>query len=232
VTPQRAHGMPWWYTSQQGIPHLTVTDLAGLVAQGAVPAGRSPLPPIEDGDAVEVERTVNRSGSVALGQHIVLAAEILGGRRVGIRIEPATLMFYELDSRELLRTRPNPLTPSRSNDCAVSARPGHRHACRRSRSGSSGGCRTPGSSWSPVRRSPWAGSTSTAPHGDRLRHHPGHRAGRRGRESRPPHHQPAGPQHQGTTPASRHHVLALFVLPGSIPSVRQRSTGSGVARAR
>jgi hypothetical protein len=48
---------------------------------------------------------------VALGQHIVLAAEILGGRRVGIRIEPATLMFYDLDSRELLRTRPNPLTP-------------------------------------------------------------------------------------------------------------------------
>jgi hypothetical protein len=91
--------------------HLTVTDLAGLVAQGAVPAGPSPLPPIEDGDAVEVERTVNRGGSVALGQHIVLAAEILGGRRVGIRIEPATLMFYDLDSRELLRTRPNPLTP-------------------------------------------------------------------------------------------------------------------------
>jgi hypothetical protein len=98
------------------------------VAQGAVPAGRSPLPPIEDGDAVEVERTVNRGGSVALGQHIVLAAEILGGRRVGIRIEPATLMFYDLDSRELLRTRPNPLTPEQSNDCAVSARPGHRQS--------------------------------------------------------------------------------------------------------
>jgi transposase InsO family protein len=91
--------------------HLTVNDLAALVVQGAVPAGPSPLPPIEDGDAVEVERTVNRTGSVSLGQHIVLAAEILGGRRVGIRIEPATLMFYDLDSRELLRIRPNPLTP-------------------------------------------------------------------------------------------------------------------------
>ena len=91
--------------------HLTVTDLAALVAQGAVPAGPSPLPPIEDGDAVEVDRTVNRTGSVSLGQHIVLAAEILGGRRVGVRIEAATLMFYDLDTRELLRTRPNPLTP-------------------------------------------------------------------------------------------------------------------------
>jgi hypothetical protein len=43
-----------------------------------------------------------------------LAAEILGGRRVGIRIEPATLMFYDLSTRELLRTRAwaNPLTPA------------------------------------------------------------------------------------------------------------------------
>jgi len=48
--------------------HLTVTDLATLVAQGAVPAGPSPVPPIEkDGDAVEVDRTVNRVGSVSLG---------------------------------------------------------------------------------------------------------------------------------------------------------------------
>jgi transposase InsO family protein len=91
--------------------HLSVTDLAALVAQGAVPAGPSPLPPIADGDAVEVERSVNRTGCVSLGQHVVLAAERLGGRRVGIRIEAATLMFYDLQTRELLRTRANPLTP-------------------------------------------------------------------------------------------------------------------------
>ena len=90
--------------------HLTVTDLARLVAQGAVNAGPSPLPPIEPGDAVEVERVVSKDGTVTLGGHVLLAAEILGGRRVGIRIEPATLMIYDLDSRELLRTRPNPLT--------------------------------------------------------------------------------------------------------------------------
>jgi hypothetical protein len=51
-----------------------------------------------------------RGGTVSLANHAVLAAEILGGRRVGIRIEPATLMFYDLDTRELLRVRPNPLT--------------------------------------------------------------------------------------------------------------------------
>ena len=90
--------------------HLTVADLARLVAQGAVNAGPSPLPPVEQGDAVEVERVVSKDGLVTLGGHMLLAAEILGGRRVGIRIEPDLLLFYDLDSRELLRTRPNPLT--------------------------------------------------------------------------------------------------------------------------
>jgi transposase InsO family protein len=91
--------------------HLSVNDLARLTAQGAVPGGPPPLPPIEDGDAVEVERCVSRLGLVSLAGHQLLAAEILGGRRVGIRIEPATLMFYDLATRELLRTRKNPLTP-------------------------------------------------------------------------------------------------------------------------
>ena len=90
--------------------HLSVTDLARLVTQGAQNAGPSPLPPIEPGDAVEVERVVSKDGNISLAGKVVLAAEILGGQRVGIRIEAATLMFYDLDSRELLRTRPNPLT--------------------------------------------------------------------------------------------------------------------------
>lgn len=33
--------------------HLSVNDLARLVAQGASNAGASRLPPVEDGDAVE-----------------------------------------------------------------------------------------------------------------------------------------------------------------------------------
>ena len=63
--------------------HLSVSDLARLFAQGAVPAGPSPLPPVQDGGAVEVERCVSRIGLVSLAGHQLLAAEIPGGRRVG-----------------------------------------------------------------------------------------------------------------------------------------------------
>ncbi len=90
--------------------HLSVADLAKLAANGAVPAGPAPLPPAEDGQAIEVERLVSRGGLVCLGPHRLLAAEILGGQLVGIRIEPATLMFFDPATRELLRTRANPLT--------------------------------------------------------------------------------------------------------------------------
>jgi hypothetical protein len=92
--------------------HLSVNDLAKLAATGAVPAGPAPLPPAEDGQAVEVERPVSRGGLVSLGPHRLLAAEILGGQLVGIRIEENTLMFYDPTTRVLLRTRPNPLTPA------------------------------------------------------------------------------------------------------------------------
>jgi hypothetical protein len=92
--------------------HLTINDLAKLAATGAVTAGPPPLPPPDDGDAIEVDRVVSRAGTLSLGQHVVLAAEILGGRQVGVRIEPDVLMFFDLQTRELLRTRPNPLTES------------------------------------------------------------------------------------------------------------------------
>jgi transposase InsO family protein len=90
--------------------HLSVTDLARLAATGALPAGPSPLPPVEDGQALEVDRPVSRGGLVCLGPHRLLAAEILGGQLVGIRIEEHTLMFYDPATRALLRTRSNPLT--------------------------------------------------------------------------------------------------------------------------
>jgi transposase InsO family protein len=92
--------------------HLSAADLAKLAASGAVPAGPSPLPPIEDGQAIEVERPVSRGGLVSLGSHRLLAAEILGGQLAGIRIEANTLMFFDPATRVLLRTRPNPLTPA------------------------------------------------------------------------------------------------------------------------
>jgi hypothetical protein len=93
--------------------HLSPADLLGLAHAGAVTAGPPPLPdPDRDGDALEVDRTVSNVGIVSLAGHQVLAAEILRGRRVAIRVEPATLMFLDPDTRELLRTRPNPLAAS------------------------------------------------------------------------------------------------------------------------
>jgi transposase InsO family protein len=90
--------------------HLSVADLAQLAKEGAVAAGPPPLPPADDGAAIEVDRAVNNSGTVGLAGRQVLAAEILGGRPVIVRIEPQTLMFLDPDTRELLRVRPNPLT--------------------------------------------------------------------------------------------------------------------------
>jgi len=90
--------------------HLSVNDLAHLATHGAVPAGPPPLPAPEAGDAVEVDRVVNRNGIVVLADRAVLAAEILAGRQVSVRIEPETLMFFDPATRELLRTRTNPLT--------------------------------------------------------------------------------------------------------------------------
>jgi transposase InsO family protein len=89
--------------------HLSVADLGRLAARGGRAAGPAPLP-AGDGVAFEVDRVVNNSGLVGLGGHQVLAAEILGGRQVGIRIDEETLSFFDLSSRELLRVRPNPLT--------------------------------------------------------------------------------------------------------------------------
>ena len=90
--------------------HLSAADLTALAATGGRPAGPPPLPPAEPGAAIEVDRIVSKDGAVHLANRYVLAAEILGGRRVSVRIEESTLMFFDPATRELLRTRPSPLT--------------------------------------------------------------------------------------------------------------------------
>jgi hypothetical protein len=90
--------------------HLSAADLAALAAAGGRAAGPEPLPSADPGAAIEVDRTVSNCGAVSLASRYVLAAEILGGRRVAIRIEENTLMFFDPATRQLLRTRPNPLT--------------------------------------------------------------------------------------------------------------------------
>ena len=90
--------------------HLSVNDLAALATNDGRPAGPPPLPPAEPGAAVEVDRVVNQTGIVSLAGRQILAADILGGRPVSIRIDQTTLTFFDPASRQLLRARPNPLT--------------------------------------------------------------------------------------------------------------------------
>jgi hypothetical protein len=65
---------------------LDARDLARLAAAGARPAGPPPLPPAS-GDVIEVERTVNASGNVSLGDHIISAGLPLAGQRVTLRLD-------------------------------------------------------------------------------------------------------------------------------------------------
>jgi len=64
---------------------LDARDLARLAAAGAQPAGPPPLP--ASGDVMEVERTVNASGNVSLGDHLISAGLPLAGQRVTLRLD-------------------------------------------------------------------------------------------------------------------------------------------------
>jgi len=93
--------------------HLSVADLAVLTRLGARPAGPSPLPSEGlDGPplALELERTLGSAGFVSVGSHRIAVSERRAGMRVGIRIDGATLAVFDPQTRELLRTHPNPLT--------------------------------------------------------------------------------------------------------------------------
>ena len=90
--------------------HLSTADLARLAAAGGRAAGPPPLPAAEPGPAIEVDRVVSKDGHVSLGGRYFIAAEILGGQMVSIRVEENTLMFFDPETRVLLRTRPSPLT--------------------------------------------------------------------------------------------------------------------------
>ena len=62
------------------------SSLARLAAVGARPAGPPPLPPAS-GEVIEVERTVNASGNVSLGDHMFSAGLSLAGQRVTLRLD-------------------------------------------------------------------------------------------------------------------------------------------------
>jgi hypothetical protein len=90
---------------------LGVTELARLAANGARPAGPSPLP-AGDGAVIEVDRTVNATGGVSLGDHQVSVGLPLTGQRVTLRMEGPLMAVLGHDGT-LLRTMACPIPADR-----------------------------------------------------------------------------------------------------------------------
>jgi transposase InsO family protein len=87
---------------------LDARDLGRLAAAGARPAGPPPLPPAS-GDVIEVERAVNASGNVSLGDCIISAGLPLAGQRVTLRLDGP--VAHVLSGGILVRTLACPVPP-------------------------------------------------------------------------------------------------------------------------
>jgi transposase InsO family protein len=86
---------------------LGAAELARLAANGARPAGPSPLP-TGDGAVIEVERTVNATGLVSLGDQQAGVGLPLAGQRVTLRMEGPLMAVLGHDG-SLLRTMACPI---------------------------------------------------------------------------------------------------------------------------
>jgi transposase InsO family protein len=89
---------------------LGITELARLAADGARPAGPSPLP-AGIGAAIEVERMVNGVGLVSLAGTQLNVGYELAGQRVTLRMDGTQMAVISHDG-ELLRTLPCPVPPA------------------------------------------------------------------------------------------------------------------------
>jgi hypothetical protein len=86
---------------------LGVTELARLAADGARPAGSSPLPS-GTGTAIEAERMVNAAGLVGLAGGQVNVGYELAGQKVTLRMDSTQMAVISHDGT-LLRTMPCPV---------------------------------------------------------------------------------------------------------------------------
>ena len=86
---------------------LTFVELARLLADGARPAGPSPLPN-GTGAAIEIERTVNGAGLAGLGGRQVNVGFDLAGQRVTLRMDGTQMAVISHDGK-LVRTVPCPV---------------------------------------------------------------------------------------------------------------------------
>ena len=92
---------------------FTTTDLTKLRRrQGAHPGGPRPHTAVQavtltDADVIEVDRTVNASGVVALGKQPLCVGQQLAGRRIILRVEAR--LVHVLADGFLIRTLPSPI---------------------------------------------------------------------------------------------------------------------------
>ena len=150
---------------------FSAADLAWLLLHGgAVTAGPAPVssrpgPGSRAGrTVVEVERTVARSGTISLGSHVVLAAEILAAAGSGSTSKTVRRCCSSTPPpASCCAPGPTHSPPVRPSGCNAPARPGHRRGPRANPSPCNAEPPTPASSWSPDRRSPSAASTPEPP---------------------------------------------------------------------
>ena len=93
---------------------LSTTQLARLHAAGAVPAGPPPVPvtaargaPV--GAVVELDRVVNASGLIGLGNRYVSVGQPLAGQRITLRFDG--VVAHVIANGALERTIPAPVPP-------------------------------------------------------------------------------------------------------------------------
>jgi hypothetical protein len=91
---------------------LGLIELARLAADGARPAGPSPLPSENGGgSAIEVDRIVSGVGLVGLAGTQLNVGYELAGQRVTLRMEGTQMAVISHDGR-LVRTMPCPVRPA------------------------------------------------------------------------------------------------------------------------
>ena len=90
---------------------LGATELSRLAANGARPAGPSPLP-AGDGAVIEVDRTVNATGLISLADQQIGVGSPLAGQRVTLRMEGPMMAVLGHDGT-LLRTLACPIPVDR-----------------------------------------------------------------------------------------------------------------------
>jgi Integrase core domain len=90
---------------------LGMTELARLAANGARPAGPSPLP-TGTGAVIEVDRTVNATGGVSLADQQIGVGFPLAGQRITLRMEGPLMAVLGHDGN-LLRTLACPIPADR-----------------------------------------------------------------------------------------------------------------------